>query len=81
MRDLKKLRRGAKPGDTLVFTNSSHGPYVPDTSGDEETYDEVLCPHDVEDRVITDDEPRELFGGLAKGVRFTVISDSCYSGW
>ena len=43
---LKALLAGAKAGDVLVFTNSSHGTYQPDTSGDEPKYDEALCPYD-----------------------------------
>ncbi len=71
---------GAKPGDMLVFTNSSHGTYVADTSGDEEKYDEAMCPYDCEDNLIVDDELRELFAKLAKGVILNIISDSCFSG-
>jgi hypothetical protein len=65
----------------LVFTNSSHGTYVADTSGDEPTYDEAICPYDCEANLIVDDELRELFAAsLPKNVRLTVISDSCFSG-
>jgi hypothetical protein len=64
----------------LVFTNSSHGSQIPDVSGDEPTYDEVLCPYDVKDATIADDELRTLFDGLPAGVHLTVISDSCHSG-
>jgi hypothetical protein len=77
---LGRLLAGAGSGDVLVFTNSSHGSQVPDTSGDEPTYDEVLCPYDVRDVTISDDELRELFEGLPRGVHLTVISDSCHSG-
>lgn len=80
MRGLEDLLAGSSRGDLLVFTNSSHGSYIPDTSGDEETYDETLCPYDVKENAITDDELRELFSGLPAGVRLTVISDSCHSG-
>ena len=80
MAGIKGLLVGAKSGDVLVFTNSSHGTYVEDKSGDEEMYDEALCPYDCADRLIVDDELRELFANLAKGVSLTVISDSCYSG-
>src|SRR6266540_5516960 len=44
---LKDLLAGASSDDVLVFTNSSHGSQIPDTSGDEPTYDEVLCPYDI----------------------------------
>jgi hypothetical protein len=77
---LKKLLAGAKAGDALVFTNSSHGTYLADKSGDEPMYDEALCPFDCDQNLIVDDELRELFSGLAKGVALTVISDSCHSG-
>jgi hypothetical protein len=77
---LKKLLAGAKSGDVLVFTNSSHGTYVADADGDEALYDEALCPYDCDRNLIVDDELRVLFSGLAKGVAFTVISDSCHSG-
>jgi metacaspase-1 len=77
---LKDLLAGAGSGDVLVFTNSSHGSQIPDTSGDEPTYDEVMCPYDIRDNAVTDDELRELFTGLARGVKLSVISDSCHSG-
>ncbi len=62
---LKALLANAKSGDSLVFTNSSHGTYVPDTSGDEHGYDEAMCPWDLKDNLIIDDELRELFAGAA----------------
>ncbi len=77
---LKALLGGAKAGDVLVFTNSSHGTYLADTSGDEPTYDEAMCPYDTADNLLVDDELRELFAGLRSGVRLTIISDSCHSG-
>jgi metacaspase-1 len=77
---LKNLLSGAKAGDILVFTNSSHGTYVADKSGDEEMYDEAMCPYDCADNLIVDDELRELFANVAVGVGLTVISDSCFSG-
>jgi hypothetical protein len=80
MASLKNLLAGAQPGDLLVFTNSSHGTYVADTSGDEEMYDQALCPYDCTDNLILDDELRELFANLPMGVNLTVISDSCFSG-
>ena len=74
------LLAGASAGDVVVFTNSSHGTYLADTTGDEAKYDEALCPYDVSDNLIVDDELRELFNGIAEDVRLTVISDSCHSG-
>jgi hypothetical protein len=43
-------------------------------------YDEAMCPYDVKDKPLSDDELRGLFAGLKRGVRLTVISDSCFSG-
>jgi metacaspase-1 len=80
MAGLKGLLAGAKKGDVLVFTNSSHGTYLADKDGDEPTYDEALCPYDTDRNLIVDDELRELFGEVPSGVSLTVISDSCHSG-
>jgi hypothetical protein len=77
---LKALLAGARSGDVLVFTNSSHGTYRVDESRDDDVYDEALVPYDGADDVIVDDELRERFGALARGVRATVILDSCHSG-
>lgn len=77
---IKHLVAGAKSGDVLVFTNSSHGSYRPDASGDEDKYDEVICPFDVKENVLVDDELRQLFANIPSGVRLTVIADSCFSG-
>jgi hypothetical protein len=78
---IRDLLAGARSGDVLVFTNSSHGSYIADTSGDEpNTFDEVICPYDIDANDLADDELRELFSDLPQGVRLTVISDSCFSG-
>jgi metacaspase-1 len=77
---IKDLLAGARSGDVLVFTNSSHGTYVAETGGDEPTYDEALCPYDTADNLLLDDELRELFADLPEGVNLTMISDSCHSG-
>ena len=80
MAALEDLLAGAQAGDTIVFTNSSHGSYVYDTDGDEEKFDEILCPYDIEDNQITDDTLRELIGDVKDGVNLTVILDNCHSG-
>jgi len=77
---LRRLLTDAVEGDVLVFTNSSHGTYLADTSGDEARYDQALCPYDCAERLIVDDEMREMFTQLPNGVHVTVISDSCFSG-
>jgi metacaspase-1 len=74
------LLAGAKANDVLVVTISSHGTYVADTSGDEERYDEAICPWDMKTDLIVDDELRERFLNLPSRCRLTVISDSCFSG-
>lgn len=73
------LLAGTRSGDRLALTISSHGTYVADTSGDEEV-DEAICPWDMRTELLLDDELRERFAGLRRGVRLTVVSDSCFSG-
>ena len=77
---IDELIAGSKRGDVLVFTNSSHGTYVADTDGDEPLYDEAMCPYDMKQNLIVDDELRGRFAKIPSGVHFTVISDSCFSG-
>jgi metacaspase-1 len=77
---LKGLVEGASEGDVLVFTSSSHGSYIGDESGDEDTYDEVLCPYDTNVEVLSDDDLRGILDRLPQGVSMTVILDSCHSG-
>jgi hypothetical protein len=77
---IDELLAGARKGDVLVFTNSSHGTYIADADGDETRYDEAICPYDMKDGLIVDDELRARFATLPSGVRLTVISDSCFSG-
>ncbi|HWS88937.1 MAG TPA: caspase family protein [Pyrinomonadaceae bacterium] len=77
---LKDLVAGARDGDVLVFQNSSHGSYVAEVGGDEPTYDEILCPYDIDANEIRDDELREIFAGVRSGVRLSVILDNCFSG-
>jgi hypothetical protein len=77
---IKDLLNGAKAGDILVFTNASHGTYLADTDGDEDKYDEAICPYDTDSNLLVDDELRNLFKNIPKDVRLSVISDSCHSG-
>lgn len=79
--ELDNLLASAKSGDTLVYTNSSHGSYVIDQNGDEEnSYDEIICPYDIDANQIIDDDLRERFQNLPKDVHLTVILDNCFSG-
>jgi len=77
---IKDLLAGASDGDVLVFTNASHGTYLADDNKDEPKFDEAICPHDTDSNLLVDDELRKLFLNIPKGVRLTVISDSCHSG-
>lgn len=76
------LIEGAAKGDSLIFTYSGHGTWVPDRSGDEpDGRDEALCPHDLATKgALLDDEIHALFGRRPPGVRIVLISDSCHSG-
>ncbi|HEX2063410.1 MAG TPA: caspase family protein [Acidimicrobiales bacterium] len=79
--EVKALLAGASAGDVLVFTNSSHGTYLADAGAEEaDRYDEAICPWDCKEQLLSDDELRELFASLGRGVRLAVISDSCHSG-
>jgi metacaspase-1 len=81
---LKRLLAGAAAGDLLVFHYSGHGSQVRDTEGDElsDGLDEIICPWDFnwEGTFIKDDDFREAFSGLKKGVSLEVILDSCHAG-
>lgn len=91
IKNLKEMVKGAKTGkyDSLVFSLSSHGTHVPDTSGDEpDKVDEAFCPHDLAakgnvwdpDHIIVDDELHDLFIQLPENVLLEVFLDTCHSG-
>jgi hypothetical protein len=84
LKGLDWLIKGAKKGDSLVFYYSGHGSQVVDTDGDEvDRLDEILCPHDIDfakKLYISDDDLREIFAKLPKGVNLEVILDCCHSG-
>ena len=80
MDELGDLLAGAKAGDVPVFNNSSHGSYVADTDSDSPQYDETMCPYDVAEHLIVDDELRELFRAVAEDAHVVIIRDSCHSG-
>ena len=80
---LKWLIKGAKKDDKLVFFYSGHGSRVPDFNGDElDRLDEIICPHDMDfgGNYISDDDFKELFKTIPKGVNLEAILDSCHSG-
>ncbi len=91
MKSLKEMVDGARKGkySYLVFSLSSHGTQVPDTSGDEpDRADEAFCPHDLAEAggvwdpryIIVDDELHDLFVQLPEGVLLEVYLDTCHSG-
>lgn len=72
MKNLKSMVDDAKAGklNYLIFSLSSHGTQVPDTSGDEPDWaDEAFCTHDLAakgsqwdtNHIIVDDELHDLF--------------------
>jgi hypothetical protein len=79
---LHKLFHGATDDDTLMFTYSGHGSWLPDDNGDEaDQRDEMLCPHDVaSQQFLLDDDLNEIFALKPKKARLFFISDSCHSG-
>ena len=79
---LEALIEKGQSGDTLVFTYSGHGSWIPDESGDEDdARDEMLCPHDImQNHYLLDDQLAEIFGRKRPGVALFFISDSCHSG-
>jgi metacaspase-1 len=72
----------ASRGDTLVFTFSGHGSWLPDADRDEpDARDEMLCPHDVmQDRYVLDDDLHRIFSGKPADVPLFMIADCCHSG-
>ena len=91
MINLKSMVTDAKAGkyNYLVFSLSSHGTSVPDTSGDEpDRADEAFCPYDLAQKgdqwdanyLIVDDELLDLFVQLPKNVLLEIYLDTCHSG-
>ena len=91
MKQLNAIVAEAKAGklNYLVFSMSSHGTQVPDTSGDEpDRADEAFCPHDLAVKngewdpahIILDDELHDLFAQLPSSVLLEVYLDTCHSG-
>ncbi len=82
---LKWLVDGAKTGDRILFHYSGHGAQFPirDADGKVTRVDECICPVDfdwTEAHAIRDKEFNQLFSAVPKGVVFTWVSDSCFSG-
>jgi hypothetical protein len=79
---LKSLVGGAAAGDSLVFTFSGHGSWLPDENADEpDSRDEMMCPYDVmEDNYLLDDDLHAVFSTKPERSRLYVIADCCHSG-
>jgi len=79
---LNDLIESGTAGDSVVFTFSGHGSWLPDDNGDEpDGRDEMLCPYDVSDeQYLMDDDLAEIFAKKKKDVLLYFISDSCHSG-
>ena len=79
---LNELVDGSKPGDILFIHYSGHGTQVPvdGFTGDLEpdNCDEALVPSDM--NLILDDDLKEIFKKVPKGVDLTFIADCCHSG-
>jgi len=91
MSKLEAMVKGAEHGTVkhIVFTYSSHGTQVPDTSGDElDLVDEALVAYDLAqagdqwdlNTVLVDDELGALFARVPAGVLVEVYLDTCHSG-
>jgi hypothetical protein len=76
------LIQSGKDGDSLVFTYSGHGSWLPDNNGDEgDGRDEMLCPQDLaSEQYLLDDDLNDIFSQKVAGARLFFISDSCHSG-
>ena len=79
---LTTLVGSATAGDSIVFTFSGHGSWLPDESGDEDDLrDEMMCPHDVMDKqYFLDDDLAMVLAQKKREVGLFIISDSCHSG-
>lgn len=83
---LNWLVDGAKPGDVLYFHYSGHGSQFIDQNYDADFepdgLDEILCPIDLNwrDKIIRDDDLRDIFDKVPEGVNLTVVLDCCHSG-
>jgi hypothetical protein len=91
MAKLKAMVAEAKAGKLsyLVFSLSSHGTQMNDTSGDEpDGKDEAFVPYDIAEKsgswdpahIICDDELHDLFVQLPANVLLEVYLDTCHSG-
>lgn len=79
---LEDLIGNARSGDSLAFSFSGHGSWIPDDDGDErDDRDEMLCPYDIgSNQYLVDDDLAEIFARKPEGASLFFFSDSCHSG-
>jgi hypothetical protein len=68
------------PGDELLVTNSSHGTSIPGGKDEIDNRTEAICPVDLHNGPILDDELWEIFAQAHPKSKPGMISDSCFSG-
>lgn len=86
LKRLEWLVDGAQPGDALYFHYSGHGSQVINTNYNDDkepdSLDEIICPIDLNwrDKVIKDDQLKDIFNKVPAGVHLTIVLDCCHSG-
>jgi hypothetical protein len=82
---LKKLTSNIKSGDIIYFHYSGHGSQVVvkdwTNNSEPDGRDEILCPIDLDwNNPLRDNDLRNIYINIPKGVKSTVVLDSCHSG-
>lgn len=78
---IRETLRKLTADDTAIIQYSGHGTYIPDRTSDEaDARDEALCPWDMTQNLLLDDELGVELLGRAKGSRVLFITDCCHSG-
>eukprot|EP00210_Caulerpa_lentillifera_P002877 g2747.t1 len=77
--NLERVVRDSGPGDVLFFYFAGHGAQITDQDCDEaDGLDEVIVPSD--EKLLRDDELRQILCKLKPDVKCTMLCDSCSSG-
>ncbi|MBS0286349.1 MAG: caspase family protein [Proteobacteria bacterium] len=82
--NLKTMIANAKPGDTIMFYNSSHG--YQDTSATNSSEQDYIVALDAisqgwdQSKMISSTELHNLLIQVPQGVKLLMVSDSCFSG-
>jgi hypothetical protein len=82
---LKKLTSNLKSDDTIYFHYSGHGSQVVVTdwtnNPEPDGRDEILCSVDLDwNNPLRDNDLKNIFINIPKGVKSTIVLDSCHSG-